>query len=516
MRYLCYDVKGIQSFIFAVPRLKYIVGGSILIDEFDRVTIPRLACDEANRLFSGGGKGVFTCKSQMVAQGIKTKILAAAHDVGLSVAIGESDDYSEAAQCADRFYPFMPSENELDGHPCSASGLYPVVATPQSDGTHPVIQKRIFQKRNLIRRQLENRLLTDFNIPQVTTQAQNGLVEFFHDISDENDEGRRALGALGGRHRWAIICMDGNDIGSQFRHFNSTNPSETEMQEWVRAMSESLDKCSLHASSQACQEVIRQWASDQRRVENATTSDGTVILPIRPVVVGGDDIVVLCHAGYAIDFVKEACRAFSEESIRQGESHPNLWSATGGRLTISAGVLFCPIPLPLHMAIPYTESLLGSAKGEGRKHAQDGHPSPACIDFEVITETMLDTVADRRNRELRFIDGDSGAQIELTQKPYRLDDFLNQQQQIQNLQKIPRSIRQQLLPSLRAGESDRMIFRSRIRKRHPGLYERLDESTWNTHQDQVSKLNVLSTPLIDQFEILEEMHRMSQSEEVGQ
>jgi len=34
--FLCYDLKGIQQYIFQVPRLKCCIGGSRQIDNFDR------------------------------------------------------------------------------------------------------------------------------------------------------------------------------------------------------------------------------------------------------------------------------------------------------------------------------------------------------------------------------------------------------------------------------------------------------------------------------------------------
>lgn len=41
--YLYYDIRGIQSFIFRIPKLKYIIGGSALIDRFDRTTMGEVA-----------------------------------------------------------------------------------------------------------------------------------------------------------------------------------------------------------------------------------------------------------------------------------------------------------------------------------------------------------------------------------------------------------------------------------------------------------------------------------------
>ncbi|MDA1230649.1 MAG: hypothetical protein O2856_07740 [Planctomycetota bacterium] len=513
MTYLCYDIKGIQTFIFAVPRLKHIVGGSVMIDQFDRDTIPGLRVNGATNLFAGGGKGCFRCDDSSTADLVQAKIVSAAHAVGLGVAVGQSADYSEAAQCADRFFPCLPEPNELDGHPCPESGLYPVATGRDTGRAHRLIQNRVIQRGNLLRRRLEDRLLDNLDILQIKAQSTAGNVEFFHDISEETDEGLCAIDALGARGRWAVICMDGNDIGLQFRKFQETQPSEAEMQEWVKEMSQSLDRCSSYAAKRGCEVVLRKWASDSEHVEDATTEDGVVILPIRPIVVGGDDLAVLSHAQYAFDFVEEACRAFQEQSIIETKGSKGLWPATDGQLTLSAGVLFCPIPLPLHMAIPYAETLLASAKGEGRKHAINGKPSPACIDYETVTESMLDTVTDRRNRELRFIDGDEDVLIELTQKPYSLDDFKELRRHAIELENVPRSIRHDLLSRLRAGAADRVTFRAQVAKRSSELNQRLDENTWTIATCRKTGKTIRSTSLVDQVEILEEMHRSLQKDE---
>lgn len=499
MIYSCYDIKGIQSFVFSVPRLKYIIGASILIDRFDHEIVPSLDVPGATRLFSGGGKGVFACESIEIASKLEAALISHAHIDGLNVAIGNAVDYTEASQCASSFYPFLPEPSDLDGHPCQESGLYPVKGSNVTGGVHPVIKRRVMQKDGPLRRRLENKLLQELRVSQLA----DANFEFFNDIADDSDEGLRALSSLGDSGRWAIICMDGNDVGSQFRHFQRTSDGEREVQNWVRQTSEALAKCSLYAASRACEHVVRLWAAQGENVKVATTTDGTVVLPIRPVVVGGDDLAVICHAQFAFDFVREASRAFTEMSL--APEFTKLWGATGGRLSISAGVLFCPIPLPLHMSIPYCENLLASAKGKGRSIANDGEPSPACIDFEVITESMLDNVADRRNRELRFVDGDTGSVIELTQKPYELHTFEQLEIEAEKLGTIPRSVRQQIPNALRSGHSDRVVFRALIGKNYPRLFHRLDESTWNR-----SGQDSLSTSILDELELLEERHRLSQ------
>ena len=58
--YLCYDIKGIQQFIFSVPKLKYVVGASLLIDEFDRKAGEGEVFLARKRFLPGAARGPFT------------------------------------------------------------------------------------------------------------------------------------------------------------------------------------------------------------------------------------------------------------------------------------------------------------------------------------------------------------------------------------------------------------------------------------------------------------------------
>jgi len=62
-QYLCYDLKGIQQYIFQIPRLKCCIGGSRMVDDFDRKTAKSCDTEKAVLIYSGGGKGAFFCKT---------------------------------------------------------------------------------------------------------------------------------------------------------------------------------------------------------------------------------------------------------------------------------------------------------------------------------------------------------------------------------------------------------------------------------------------------------------------
>lgn len=505
MKYVCYDIRGIQSFIFRIPKLKYIIGGSALIDQFDRETVRNLQLPEGCKcLFAGGGKGTFSCPDVSSAQAVQQKIMDCAHSIGLDIRFGCSENYVDASLNATSVYPYVPAS--LEGKPCPVSGLYPVL-----DGkSHPIIQKRFFYNGEKIFRWYENELLKNMEWPEELSAYKNGM--FFHNVNDRvrdgsNDEsGARGSRALGKRNRWAVICMDGNDMGSQLRakseELKAVAPEE--MTKWLQTMSSAIDNCSREATKAGILAVIEAWANSKDDDRNLSGEE--VVLPIRPIIVGGDDISVICHASYAMLFVKAVVNKFNELSKKT----PEAWPATGGEITISAGVLFCSVSLPLHSAVSYAESLLASAKGHGRKFAQKGKPAVPCIDWEMVTESVIDTPAARRQRELIFMDEDINKTVCLTQRPCTLDEFEKIEELSKRYMEYPNTTLRKVLPAMQKGFYDRLAFIAKIAKRKR-LVEDLAEPGFELNGCKtkwVEEGNVRSTPVIDAIQLVEEINRM--------
>jgi hypothetical protein len=535
--FLCYDIRGIQSFIFKIPKLKYIIGGSALIDRFDRETVKdELSEPGCNFLFSGGGKGAFFCESDTCAALLQAKLVAKANIIGLDISFGKNEDFATASRKTTEYFPFIPKMIE-DGEPCPISGLYPVLKEDALKKTaHLTVRQRIVSKGDdgyeKMFRWFEKSLLSDNSIMHVAFDTSNA--KFFHNV-DATDEfgqpdkkGVAGAQALGNRNRWAVICMDGNDIGSQLRHMTDVKKLQgKEMTEWVIKMSSALDFCTQKAVSEGIQRVVTEWAGSKDFIP--PDDDGVVTLPIRPLIVGGDDITVICHVSYAMTFVKEAIRVFNETSISEQakaekeKTGQSLWPATKGKLTISAGVLYCPVSLPLHTAIGYTESLLALAKGRGRKDAVKDEPSPECIDWEQITDSIVDTPSARRQREFIFNDKDRAPErsVILTSRPCTLEEYT----EIENLakrydgefnknDKVPNSIRHKILPSMRKGFSDRLAFIAEIAKHQELLASHLSEKEFEIGKEKTHwKYNGAisqKTDVIDALLLLEEISRMKE------
>lgn len=519
--FLCYDLKGIQSFIFAVPRLRYVIGGSAIVDQFDRRVAPELGGDA--HVFSAGGRGTFSCQSQEEAERLRDELVSRAHEVGLDIAFGIDVDFARASNEAREVHPFVPLD--LTGEPCVASGLYPVAvgkgAGYREDrrGVHPVVWRRVQLQGD---RGLEARVFgAAIRLPP---PLAGHTLRFFSsvDATDDDDDavadGRAGAAAIGGRNRWAVVAMDGNDMGSQFRTFFQTKPSTEATVDWIRRVSHAMDRCTLAACVSGIEAVLAAWVDSPGFDRAAIEVRGELVLPIRPLVVGGDDIVVLVHPAFALDFVRAATRRFQQASAEAHTREQPLWVATNGAISISAGVLWTPVTMPLATAISYAESLLASAKWHGRQRRAPGSAAPACIDWESVTEGLLDTPAARRQRELRFHDGDLGQDVVLTRRPYTVEDLREVEELADQYarERVPRSLCHSLLPSLRAAFDDRLTFAARIAKRHAFIADHLREtaeggsrrSRWRVDRRPNGSVE-RSTDLLDAMLILQESRRIS-------
>jgi hypothetical protein len=526
--YLSYDVRGIQRFIFAIPKLKAIIGASAAIDQLDQF-VQKQYRDQV--VFAGGGRGLLEVDSNKTAESIETELCKKAAEEGFDLQIGIDKDLSICLEQADRLHTFIP--DTLLGDPCEVSGLYPV---SKAGKPHPIIKRRLLRGRSdELGKELIDDLSKDISLPE-TWIGDRPKFAFFRDVNpfeaaeyDDSDVGEEdhaicGKASIGDRNRWAIVATDVNGLGEQFASAKEQFADNVRFIDWLRKMSDAVSRSVKESLKSALMDVINQWLREHRDLrsccyrENGTT---TLVLPFRPLICGGDDIILLCHTTYAIMLARELCRSVNAKCTERGRSIPNLWPATGLEgPTMSAGVLFCATTMPLASAIDYAKSLLSNAKSAYRKIK----PMPAAIDFEMITESLLDTPAERRRRELEFEDIDSGLTMYLYNRPFLLEGSgpgsLEETYQLKEdlIENLPRSLALDLLSQMHKPWSERFEFLSSISKHHPQLFEmfttmdfQVPGRAWQKNTDASGNWKSYSTCLADAIVLFEEESRMNRS-----
>lgn len=499
--YLCYDLKGIQQYIFQVPKLTCCIGGSRQIDAFDRQSAAEDLPAGIRKIYSGGGKGAYICDNESALECWKQKLISKALEKGLTIRFGFDSDYTKSAREIRETYCYQPES--LEGVPCPLSGLYP---TTDKGNPHPLIAEREKQGR-----QHGKESPTEARFLSALKQEFKRDFSFIYNVDPNDDRatentpsGYEGAEALGKRNRWAVVCMDGNDMGLQFLKFKESDPGAAAWEKWLPEMSKRLDECTCAAATAGILAVAREYLQENKRAR---------VLPIRPLIIGGDDITLLVSCKYANLFVKTAMKTFNEES----KKYKDLWVGTEGEMTISAGILYAPVSLPLHNALNYTEMLLASAKTRGRDLKKESGQacSPACLDWESVTEGLLVSPAVRRQKEFRFTDPETNNIVELTARPYSLKEFEKLQAEIQSdIEKIPNTILHQIHRGLFDAKENRLEFYAKLCKNYRDLVKKLYEPLPDENKPYGSlwevKNNIQRTQLVDAVLLLQEEMRMEQ------
>lgn len=152
------------------------------------------------------------------------------------------------------------------------------------------------------------------------------------------------IGNITGDNDWvAIIHADGNGLGQIVQKIGNNK-------EMFKRFSVNLDKATTVAAVQAFDKVVKEEA--EAREDS--------IIPMRPIVLSGDDHTVICRADLAIPYAKAFLEAFEKEThVLLGEMLRNnkVFADGADRLTACAGVSFIKSSFPFHYGYRLAESL---------------------------------------------------------------------------------------------------------------------------------------------------------------
>ena len=186
----------------------------------------------------------------------------------------------------------------------------------------------------------------------------------------------------------AIVHADGNGLGQIFLNFEQYIGSDKGNRNYInkyRAFSLALDECT---------EAAFKHALDVFPDEGTSTNESTA--PIVPLIIGGDDLTVVCDGHYALEFTRVFLQAFEAETGKHQSITAISQSAFGvGHLSACAGVAIIKRHFPFSVAYTLAEQLIKSAKEVKRivtckvkDDIAENTPYPcSAIDFHVLYDT---------------------------------------------------------------------------------------------------------------------------------
>ncbi|MCI0724050.1 MAG: hypothetical protein L0338_34585 [Acidobacteria bacterium] len=227
--------------------------------------------------------------------------------------------------------------------------------------------------------------------------------------------------------RWvAVVHCDGNGLGQIMlnfhRHAKAENAGENgEYVEKLRRFSAALEACTEEAFQVALQTMSGRMIRTRKGQKER--------LPLVPLVLGGDDLTLICDGEQAMDFMTEFLQQFEAKTTEKNGANrfggiiPEIAKeALGlGRLSACAGIAVVKPHFPFHAAYHLAEQLLQSAKQVKKQVCGDKGPYPcSAIDFHILYDASAADLDAIRSRLTADQDGTF-----LTAGPYVVTDLTN-------------------------------------------------------------------------------------------
>jgi hypothetical protein len=175
--------------------------------------------------------------------------------------------------------------------------------------------------------------LIDKNEDKATQQKRDAYRQWFKNqkIKEEDFENSKELSYISNtKNKIAVIHIDGNGLGKIV----------PKLGEKLSQFSKKLDFATKNAVKDAKKEQMY----------------------IREVIVGGDDVTVICNANDALEF----CKNFFE-NFEKNTSEIEELKGIVDKLTVCGGIAYCNEKYPFHYAVDLANALCGVAKNHSNR-----------------------------------------------------------------------------------------------------------------------------------------------------
>jgi len=275
------------------------------------------------------------------------------------------------------------------------------------------------------------------------------------------------LNQLAGKGYLALIQADGNGVGKASRKYNSD-----------------IDRVSFFHRNRV---LLRRAL--KKTIDSYSPTQGQA--PLVPLMLGGDDLLLVCRAEIALPFVVKLC-----EELEQIQP-----STSDFKLTLGVGVVIAKPTIPIYRLHEVLEQLVSSAKRRFRSLVKISARS--VVDWAVYTTAWADDPSEFRHRE--WLCGTDQQLRVLSQRPLDvlgtgLDTLQGLLASAAKLRNAPRSQLRYLVEQLFRGCTlSELAFKELSAQARSALEQAGVGAPWRTSQCG----SALLTEVLDLVEVLE-------------
>lgn len=220
------------------------------------------------------------------------------------------------------------------------------------------------------------------------------------EITDEIDK----LGQSPGEDSHiAIVHIDGNSMGKRFKN--------TETLADRRRLSATVQQATKQALRALIRTIKHQIAHIRKEFHLSRAETGEEILPIRPIIVGGDDITFVTDGRLGIYCAEIFLKAFEEQTVSDGKA-----------LNACAGIAITKSKFPFSRGYELSEELCRSAKKRRHDELNEDNKT-SWLDFHIAYGGFSGVLKDiRTNHYQQVQDEQHQEQSGLLFRPYLLNN----------------------------------------------------------------------------------------------
>lgn len=399
------SIQGIQSFIFQTNKLKEIVGGSELVDHLSStffkefLEIKGIPFLEDNLILSAAGNIKYEfeklddCKK--VVREFAKAIMLEAPGITISQATVKLNDFETYGKALQKLEDRLRIQRNKARYILGDYNPFKISATARRTGGLGVG----YEKDEVIdlgqSKKIKRAAISESKLMEVLTGRKKATT-----IRDNSELAVEWGNFTSGNNWLGIIHADGNGLGAHIMSiYNKIEGPK--IKEVIREFSKTLEIATKSSIKEAYLEIFGTEAKSESYEP-----------PIRPILIGGDDITVIVKGDAAIPFTNAFLKKFeaitknmfSEFEMRLKVTNNNLGLSKG--LTACAGVSFVKPNFPFHYGVHLSESLTSAAKTHSKNNLVEGQiPSSAFFqkiqssymeDYSSLVDQMLD------HRHIRF------------------------------------------------------------------------------------------------------------------
>lgn len=358
-------VQGIQNFIFRTNELKDIVGASELVERICTSMFEKEFLQSGEALVNAAGnvKCLYSsedeCRKTVLLY--PKKVMLAAPGITISQAVVKSTE----AELRNKFPSLMGQLEEKlhvqrNKQPKSLTLGLMSIERSRKTGLPAVacVKDEYIDEGTQRKSELSDGAKATIKLCEKSFGQKN--------ISPRNIA--LNIADLTGKNDWiAVIHADGNGLGEVVRRMSSTK-------EELRNFSAKLDKAATEAAQKAFKAIYTSESYWQ----------DSVVFPFRPIVLGGDDMTMICKASLAIPYVKEYLSSFEEATKRH-------LGANNG-LTACAGIAYIKSSYPFHYGYDLAETLCSQAKKVTKSPSicQKDKQAPSSLMFHKVQSSFIE------------------------------------------------------------------------------------------------------------------------------